>query len=386
MNENEDPGLSTGYASPGRSDYSEIKEDLEIISGEKTLIDLMAAINGIAAIINENRQIVYANNEFIGALGFMTLEELLGRRPGEVVGCIHSFKGSGGCGTADACRVCGAVNAILESQRKDSKISNETRITTGVPGKFTSHDLKVTSSPVIIKQRKYYLFSVADISNEKRRQNLERIFFHDILNTAGNLSGLLNLLKEGLSYDESRKVIEMSEEATNELVEEIVHHRQILEAETGDLVVSIRKEPAGELLKAAVERMRLHNVAEEKTIILDDDSEDVFIETDRVLVNRILVNLLKNALEASGKDDVVFASVNIGKGFLLYSVRNNSVMTDDVKMQIFQRSFSTKGIGRGLGTYSIRMLTESYLKGRVYFTSEPGTGTVFKVELPLIFS
>jgi sensor histidine kinase regulating citrate/malate metabolism len=58
------------------------------------------------------------------------------------------------------------------------------------------------------------------------------------------------------------------------------------------------------------------------------------------------------------------------------------VMPEAVRMQIFQRSFSTRGTGRGIGTYSIRLLTEKYLKGTVVFTSSDPEGTIFFVELP----
>jgi signal transduction histidine kinase len=56
-------------------------------------------------------------------------------------------------------------------------------------------------------------------------------------------------------------------------------------------------------------------------------------------------------------------------------------MSEEVQRQLFQRSFSTKGIGRGLGTYSIRLLTENYLKGKVSFISNETEGTVFSIEL-----
>ena len=54
---------------------------------------------------------------------------------------------------------------------------------------------------------------------------------------------------------------------------------------------------------------------------------------------------------------------------------------DDIQLQIFQRSFSTKGLTRGLGTYSVKLLTENYLKGKVSFMSNALEGTVFSVEL-----
>jgi sensor histidine kinase regulating citrate/malate metabolism len=57
-------------------------------------------------------------------------------------------------------------------------------------------------------------------------------------------------------------------------------------------------------------------------------------------------------------------------------------MPEEVKLQVFKRSFSTKGKGRGLGTYSIKLLTEKFLKGKVYFISEENFGTEFTIEIP----
>jgi sensor histidine kinase regulating citrate/malate metabolism len=58
-------------------------------------------------------------------------------------------------------------------------------------------------------------------------------------------------------------------------------------------------------------------------------------------------------------------------------------MPEKVKLQIFNRSFSTKGIGRGIGTYSIKLITEGYLKGIVDFESAEERGTTFTIQLPL---
>lgn len=66
----------------------------------------------------------------------------------------------------------------------------------------------------------------------------------------------------------------------------------------------------------------------------------------------------------------------------IIKVFNSEVMSDEVKAQIFQRSFSTKGKGRGLGTYSVKLLTEEYLKGKITFISEKDFGTEFTLILP----
>ena len=56
-------------------------------------------------------------------------------------------------------------------------------------------DLKVWTSPYVVDGENYTVFAVQDISNEKRRDVLERIFFHDIINTAGGLKGLAEILQ-----------------------------------------------------------------------------------------------------------------------------------------------------------------------------------------------
>jgi hypothetical protein len=63
-------------------------------------------------------------------------------------------------------------------------------------------------------------------------------------------------------------------------------------------------------------------------------------------------------------------------------VRNPTSIPRNIQFQLFQRSFSTKGSDRGLGTYSMRLLGERYLGGAISFRSGPPTGTEFRLALP----
>ena len=65
-----------------------------------------------------------------------------------------------------------------------------------------------------------------------------------------------------------------------------------------------------------------------------------------------------------------------------FSVHNGGTIPDRDQLQIFQRSFTTKGDGRGLGTYGSRLLTERYLGGDIAFESNDGHGTTFTVSYP----
>jgi signal transduction histidine kinase len=119
-----------------------------------------------------------------------------------------------------------------------------------------------------------------------------------------------------------------------------------------------------------------------KQIEVLTEAASVIGTVDPVIIERIIVNLLKNALEASGTGSIVKIDCGIRNDGLFISVQNNRAMSNEVKYQIFQKSFSTKGNGRGLGTFSIKLLTERYLGGRVSFESNENIGTVFTVVLP----
>ncbi len=376
---------NTHFAPALRSTHEEILKENELVSSEKLFNEIFGAMGGMNAVIDKNRQIIYANNEFLALLGLKTVEPILGKRPGEVVSCIHSREGSSGCGTSLACSYCGAVNAIMESQVIGSKSTRESRISTIVDEKLKSLDLKITSAPIILGENTYYIFTVQDISDEKRRNALEGIFFHDLLNSAGGLNGLLTILKDGTTPEETPELISLSEEASRDILEEIMIHRQIRAAEAGDLQIKIETINSMELLESTISKIRSHEVGQNKKVILDNISVNIDFETDRILIRRVIINLIKNALEATDKNGYVEVGVKEEGDKVKLWIRNKGLIPVDVQMQLFQRSFSTRGHNRGIGTYSIKLLTENYLKGRVSFVSNEKEGTIFTIELNRIF-
>ena len=75
--------------------------------------------------------------------------------------------------------------------------------------------------------------------------------------------------------------------------------------------------------------------------------------------------MLKNALEATSPSGTVTLACIETNDAVTFLVSNPEVMPQEVQLQIFQRSFSTKGeAGRGIGTYSMKLFGERYLGGR----------------------
>ncbi len=366
-----------------KNSVEEILNDHDLIASQKLFTEIFGAIAGISAVINRNRQIVYANEPFLEYLGIKSLEPVLGKRTGEVISCINSGRGSHGCGTSDACNYCGAVNAIFQSQETNRKAVKETSVSSFIDGEQKSWDLKVTSTPIMLADQEFYVLSLQDISYQKRLAALERIFFHDLLNIASGLNGLLMIIKEGIDPEETQNLIIKSEAISRDIIEEIMMYRQLRAAEDGDIQINADLVNSLESLNAAIELIRSHEVGQNKLILAAEHSYEIVFNTDRILLQRIIINLLKNALEATAYEGLVLAGTENRGDKIRFWVRNEGVIPHNIQMNIFKRSFSTKGNGRGLGTYSVRLLAENYLQGKTGFITNEKDGTIFFVDLPV---
>jgi signal transduction histidine kinase len=228
----------------------------------------------------------------------------------------------------------------------------------------------------------YLVVTVRDISDQKRRRSLERIFFHDILNTAGSLSGYAELLVDatGRDIDEFRATIQ---NLADQILEEIQAQQSLAMAEHGELKPIMRPLTTDHLIRTTVRKFERTAEAQGKSIRIVPMEERLVVFSDEVLLRRVLGNMVKNAIEATRTGTAVTIGCSMIGSRARFWVQNPEVMTQDVQLQVFQRSFSTKGRDRGLGTYSMKLLVERYLAGQVGFESSMERGTVFCADIPL---
>ena len=352
--------------------YSRFKED-------SLVIRILESVSMAILILNGDRQLVYANRAFLETMEIEDLETILGLRPGEALECVNSDVEQGGCGTSLFCSQCGAVRAMLSSINGETDVQ-ECRITRSDHTQVL--ELRVMASPLQFMDSRFTVFSVTDIADEKRREVLERIFLHDVKNTAGGLQGFTRLLDEATG-DQLDTVLRLVRELADKLVGEIESYHQLVQAERQQLEVHPGNTSTLELLNSVRYLYMNHDVGRGKRLEVDRFSEDININTDDTILSRVLGNMVKNALEAIDRDQCVTLSCHKEDNRVRFQVHNPGMIPVDAQLQIFQRSFSTKGSGRGVGTYSIKLLGEHYLRGRVGFTSSETDGTVFYGVFPL---
>ncbi len=110
--------------------------------------------------------------------------------------------------------------------------------------------------------------------------------------------------------------------------------------------------------------------------------ENMVILGDRLLLSRVVSNLIKNAIEASTPGQKVRVQVEGRRGKVLFSVMDQGRGIPEEQMEtIFEPFVSFKESGLGVGLYLTKKIVEAH-GGKIYFKSSPETGTVFTVELP----
>jgi signal transduction histidine kinase len=371
---------TTEFAPAARADNKELQRQIAIFSRIPRLNELYDAVADIVLILNRHRQIVYANKALEDALHLEDRATVYGLRPGEALNCQHSTETHGGCGTTRFCGHCGAARAILLGLR-GKKSTEECHLLRNPKGEAL--DLRIVSTPFQFEDESFVVVIVTDISHEKRLQVLERTFLHDVSNTLTILRGVADLATMSGGLEDAVLIKEL-DLGVQRMTDEINGHKELVAAESGDLPVHpIPLSSLAVLQETAALYQGLEN-ARTKLIQIDPAASDVSFSTDKTQLTRILGNMLKNALEASpAAGRVVIGCEHDDDTHVSFWVQNLQVMSAEVQLQVFNRSFSTKGKGRGIGTYSIKLLSECYLKGKATFASSPEYGTIFRVTLPL---
>ena len=366
----------THFASAKRATPADLFRQAQFFTSTPPLLHgIFNAVPDLVAVLNQERQIVYANNAW--AAFVQPASQLAnGPRPGEALDCRNASLTSGGCGTSEFCRTCGAVLAILSCQHGSPEL-HECRI---IRQDGEALDLRVWASPISLEGENFTIFVASDISHEKRRRALERVFFHDVLNTATGLLGWAGMLNRA-TLDELEEFQSTIYHLTERLIDEIKSQKLLAAAENDELIPQTALVHTLELLQEIAVAYRRHEVARGRLIAIDPQAENLTLRSDPTLLRRVLQNMLKNALEACQPGEMVTLGCHLEPDGICIWVQNPNHMPAEVQLQVFQRSFSTKGADRGLGTYSMKILGERYLKGKVSFAVD-GQNTIFQIKIP----
>ena len=113
----------------------------------------------------------------------------------------------------------------------------------------------------------------------------------------------------------------------------------------------------------------------------------LIIDGDPVLIEQILLNLLRNAMDAMRdtplEQRIIAIELKAADGYALLEIADRGCGIDAaVADNLFDPLFTTKPEGMGMGLAICRSVIESH-RGRLSFAPNPGGGTVFRCSFPL---
>jgi len=116
---------------------------------------------------------------------------------------------------------------------------------------------------------------------------------------------------------------------------------------------------------------------------LDPKADRVFV--DRVQIQQVLVNLIRNAIEAmlqSETRSLAISSRAAPEGYVTVSIEDTGPgISAELAPQLFQPFITSKANGMGIGLSICRTIVEAH-GGRIDFNSHPEGGTIFTFTLP----
>ncbi len=371
--------MKSYYASPERSNSHELWKSIKTLNKTPFLDTFLVSISGLLAILNKHRQIVFLNDKLMHALGINNPDLALGLRPGEAIDCIHADDEPGGCGTSRYCSTCGAAISIVTCLASNEPVERICAAQVLRNGKIVDIVFQVRSVPFTLEEEKFVILFLQDITAQQKWMSIERTFLHDLNNTVTSLVGTADLIEMDGPDDELIKdMIDLSSRIKNE----IDIHRSLTSAKHISITYSPKPYVVEEILEETKRSVANHSASHGKHLEISFEDPSLTVTCECGMIVRVLSNMLLNAFEATEPDGIVMIHARRNSNKTRFEVWNKSFIPGNVQLRVFQRNFSTKdGDGRGIGTYSMKLLGEEFLGGEVGFNSSEENGTTFWLEL-----
>lgn len=310
-----------------------------------------------------NVQLVNANaRKFIGVMSIKNIHELIAINP----------------------KLYHAINSVEPGKGELYKGNNELYLT-------------VQATELRIRGVDVKLVTLQNIQPELQQQELEawqnltRVLRHEIMNSITPISSLTSTLREILDKEMEKKEnhYELQEEGADDLREGL----STIENRSKGLIkfIDAYREYTS-LPKPVITSVRLKDLIEKVAQLLKTDlkktqidfqyqcsSEYLTIQADAEMIEQVLINLLKNAVEALSETDKPILKLigrydeNVVK---IEVIDNGSGIIKEAIENIFVPFYTTKRTGSGIGLSLSRQIMQMH-NGSINVESEPDVQTIF---------
>ncbi|WP_404461366.1 ATP-binding protein [Sutcliffiella horikoshii] len=202
---------------------------------------------------------------------------------------------------------------------------------------------------------------------------------HEVRNPMTSTRGFLQLMSQDGNLNSSQKrYIDISIEELDRAQSIIQDYLSLAKPnKQGMDRINVSKE-----LQHVVQLMSTYTTLN-NTSIRHEIEDELYIKANKDEMKQVLINLIKNAIEAIDKDGMVTVKASSSRGMVLIEIMDDGVgMTPQQVERLGTPFYSTKDKGTGIGlTISFQII--ELLQGKIEVTSEVGKGSIFTIKLPL---
>ncbi|NOZ54874.1 MAG: PAS domain S-box protein [Gammaproteobacteria bacterium] len=118
------------------------------------------------------------------------------------------------------------------------------------------------------------------------------------------------------------------------------------------------------------------------------EAENACVLIDKILIEQVILNLLRNAIEAMADQknqnrNIIIRTLTSNTNTIVVKIIDNGPgLSDELMSQVFEPFFTTKEDGMGLGLSMCRSIIDTH-QGKLWVTQNARVGTTFNIELPL---
>jgi signal transduction histidine kinase len=202
---------------------------------------------------------------------------------------------------------------------------------------------------------------------------------HEIKNPLNSIALHLEVLKQKLIHDSAGadeiEVISREIQRLDRVVKSFLDFTRPVE-------LKVEEFDLGRLVAELADLVRLDAQAQGIQVIFES-ADEVVVRGDRDLLKQALLNVVVNGLQASSSGGTLELRLEgTDDGWLVRIKDNGAGIPEDVRPQIFQLYFSTKGgKGTGIGLAMTFQVVQLH-GGTIDVVSEVGQGTEFRILMP----
>jgi nitrogen fixation/metabolism regulation signal transduction histidine kinase len=244
-----------------------------------------------------------------------------------------------------------------------------------------------------------FLYTFHDVKSEldeneiKAWQKLIRILNHELMNSITPITTLTHAIKKEIT---DNNIIKRHDEIDERTLNDILKNANLIDERSQGLIRFINQYrnlttiknlektefSVSELFQSVNQLFKVEIVDKGITFETQISPPDLTILADRKLIEQVMINLVKNAIESLDKSPEKKISIyaNVNKNFnTVIAVKDTGRGIDEALLDdIFVPFFTTKPEGSGIGLSFSKQVIRLH-NGDIKFSSEPGKGSIFSI-------